>query len=670
VEVYSNNDTAAQLLAFHQRRGVAELRLCECVSTTTLSLPMPSELMTVLDGKITIRGQRVIVTGIDAYLSLLGERDINAFMTALKSRLDTGKLNAVYLISRNRFDGAKFSNPKYVNDLYIAYIGDENQYLSSPTVTVVSDKWVSKGNNPTNWNTLLQAFGQFEPTGDYTLVLSNYARIQAGLADSVTQAADVVSLAKRYYNVEENLPQNVLESIIEGCKESNTQPLEWLKTKYGANNTTTRLAVKRLHELRGDALWSAYMWLLKSIVPFNSYLGKVLSAEATVDNLLRLYVCDTAISLLADENAEDYANERAEGIKELNAEADSLIIEFINKANTYPNETVACWLNCNTETERIEIVRRVSESDLTIGLPSVWDGLYPLLSEYLSDRYDYGNADINAYFRDYRRLKVGDTITEEFVKRAFEMVLPTSFAVRDAVLGDLSTDNNTALLVVDGMGAEYFPLLCGIASRKSTNIESAVITTVRLPSSTEYNHITWVDDRLLKPEIHEIDNISHNGAAKHQNCTPAHNLVATLAVFETIINRVAEAFAKYERIVVTADHGSSRLAVIAHEEEMDTTLTWKGTPNDWRYSVAPENTERPLEFEPYYDAENNITYWIVRGYNRLPKQGGKLSVHGGATLEERLVPVVVFSKAGTTTAPKQISEQTTEQLVDKKGFDI
>ncbi|MDR1164376.1 MAG: BREX-4 system phosphatase PglZ [Deltaproteobacteria bacterium] len=669
-EVYSNNEIAAKLLTFHKSRGVVEISISDCISAAAVSLPMPSTLMQELDNKIYAESKRVIVTGIEAYLSLVGEHDKKAFMTALKTRIDTGKFNVAFLISFSYFDRSKFSNPKYTNDLYIAYIGDENQYLTVPSISVVSDKWVQKSNNPTDWNSLLKVLGQFEPTGEFTLVLSGYDRIQSGLADSVIQAADVSTVAKRYYNIEENLTQAALESVVVGCKEQNTRPIEWLKTMFGVTNLNTRLAVKRMWELCNESISSAYFWMLKSVISHDSYYGIVLSSVTTTDKLLRQYVCETAIQLLSNDNARDFAVERAEAIKTFDGEATFLIIEFIDKIKSDPNETAACWLNCNTENERIEIVRRVSQSDLTVGLPSVWNGLYPLLSEYLSDGFDYGNSKINDYFRDYRRLKVKDTVTDEFVKLAYDTVLPSSFTFRDSVLRDLSADSKTAILVVDGMGAEYYPLLCEMAKRKSMNVESATIATVRLPSSTQFNHIDWDDDRILKPEIHEVDNISHNGAVKYQNCTPAHNIVATLAVFETITNRVAEAFSSFERVVVTADHGSSRLAVIAHEKNMDMTLPWKDTPNDWRYSVAPNDMERPPEFERYYDAKKNITYWIVRGYNRLPKQGGKLSVHGGATLEERLVPVVVFTKAKSTNASKHIDNQKTEQLVDKIGFDI
>ena len=61
--------------------------------------------------------------------------------------------------------------------------------------------------------------------------------------------------------------------------------------------------------------------------------------------------------------------------------------------------------------------------------------------------------------------------------------------------------------------------------------------------------------------------------------------------------------------------------------------------------MALENVQRPEECESQYVPNNGETYWVVRGYHRLPKKGGKkYALHGGASLEERLVPVLVFSK--------------------------
>jgi hypothetical protein len=64
-------------------------------------------------------------------------------------------------------------------------------------------------------------------------------------------------------------------------------------------------------------------------------------------------------------------------------------------------------------------------------------------------------------------------------------------------------------------------------------------------------------------------------------------------------------------------------------------------------------------------------YWVVRGYNRLPKEGGKkYELHGGATLEERLVPVVVFKRGAVLDSHKIEPIKPAEQLVEKDDFDL
>ena len=62
-----------------------------------------------------------------------------------------------------------------------------------------------------------------------------------------------------------------------------------------------------------------------------------------------------------------------------------------------------------------------------------------------------------------------------------------------------------------------------------------------------------------------------------------------------------------------------------------------------------------------------ICYAIVKGYNRLKKSGAKLyALHGGATLEEILVPFVVFSNESVTAT----ESPDIEQLIENDDFDI
>ena len=138
-----------------------------------------------------------------------------------------------------------------------------------------------------------------------------------------------------------------------------------------------------------------------------------------------------------------------------------------------------------------------------------------------------------------------------------------------------------------------------------------------------------------------------------------------------LLPRVAEGLARFERVLVTADHGSSRLAVLAWhaEPKLARTLSWETDMEvaDWRYRERPGEGACPPELEETLDGR----HWVVRGYNRLPKQGGGqgFELHGGATLEERLVPVIIFSRTGQF-VPEARTVGKRPQIVEKDDFDL
>jgi hypothetical protein len=601
--------------------------------------------------------------GIDAYLSLLSEDNAAAFLVALRGRIDDAKLNAAYLVNCRL--NLHLGNPRYEESLDVVKISGTLENTEPPKVEIVSDRWVKSG-NLVDYHTLLRQLGDFLPTGNHTLVLKDLRSEQAGLGNNVSFVLDVQHVAERFYGVSADLQCVAIESLLTKAKETGETPESCLETDFGKANITVRLALKRLLELPDDDLWAAYVWLLRKRLPADTYLAKVLSSDVTRGSLPGKYVVDTAVAVLTDNDAGKFAAERAEALTGMSVE--SLVVEFIGL--TRDVASAAAFLNCGTEAERIEIVRRVSKLDLAAGVPEPFKRLYPALADYLSNEFDYGTHDLNTYFKEYRKRKITDTITEAFAEKAFVFLLPTSCPPREAVLSALRTDD-TALLVVDGMGAEYFPLLLASTKRRGMDVESFVVASAKLPTSTAFNPITWNAERTLNA-VKDVDNIAHNGAAKNEYCPPERNITALLRVFETeVCNRIADGLSRFARVVVTADHGTSRLAVLAHNAGLGVTLPWNGQPLDWRYSFAPENSGRPPEFERQYHPDSGKTYWIVRGYNRLSKSGGKLNeLHGGASPEERLVPVAVFTRAKSTVQPKPVDKKTTEQIVDKMGFDI
>ncbi len=620
---------------------------------------MPNVLMSAVDAKIEALDCRAVVIGLDSYLALLDSDSVSVFMSEVCIRLDKNSLNADYLLSLHNKPNFL---PRYEEARSVVVIENDEEILEPLSIQAYSDKWGTDG-GANGYKQLLEQMGQFEPFGNYTLILTGLTGKQAGIGNAVTFILETHEVAVKRYGLDAEFDDATLELLLSKSAESGQSAEQYLETLFGSGNINSRLALKRLLEIPDDNLWLAHIWALRRQLSGDSYIAKVLSADFTRNNLLWKYIVGTAVSIISDMNAKKFATERAEALKAIGSDYESLIVEFIGLVKE--SDDALQFLNCGTNAERVEIVRRASKEDLSYGLPKEYRELFPILTDYFSSDFDFEDAATTAYFRDYRIHKVSGSITNSFVKRAYESVVPKIYPARDAVMAELQMHSDIALLVVDAMGAEYLPLLIAMAKRRGMNIESQTVATAKLPTETKFNSIAWDDTRRL-PEIKSIDNIVHSGAAKHEVSSPERNFAETLRIFETeIMNHIADGLTRFPRVVVTADHGASRLAVIAHNEGRSTTLHWEGQPDDWRYSLAPVGVTRPPELEHEYFPETKKTYWIVRGYNRLPKMGGKLyELHGGATLEERLVPVVVFTKSAVKEVPKVLSKNTTADVVD------
>jgi len=298
--------------------------------------------------------------------------------------------------------------------------------------------------------------------------------------------------------------------------------------------------------------------------------------------------------------------------------------------------------------------------------------VYPEAATYLNADLIFDDVALEEYFREYRELKMACRVTPEFYERAQREVPPTSVQLRDAIVQRYVSDNGCALLVVDAMGAEWLPMLVALARQQNMGIDSIAVGEARLPTSTEFNSIHWPNVARQLRDIKRFDNIAHKGAEVHEERRAEENLAAALDVIGSeVLPRVAEGLAQFERVLVTADHGSSRLAVLA----------WKAEPRlarnlecetgaevaDWRYRERAAQGICPPELEETFDGK----HWVVRGYDRLPKKGGGqcFELHSGATLEERLVPVVIFSRTGQF-VPKARTGDKRAQIVEKDDFDL
>ncbi len=317
---------------------------------------------------------------------------------------------------------------------------------------------------------------------------------------------------------------------------------------------------------------------------------------------------------------------------------DSDIAEYISETKVKASERIY-YLTDNTSAERQAIIECLNG---IITIPNALKDIDPVLYEYL---YDFSfNGDkgklLTDYFAEYKRLKLTNRLTPEFHEHVINLAVDgsrpyNSLKTRGEVLDSLAKEH-TALYWIDALGAEY---LGYIQSRANSLGLKIVVHVVRanLPTITSLNsdfYETWVGDKV---QTKELDKIKHEGELdfNYQTIkTPVH-----LAEELHVIDRALE-WAKTkltgknaDKVIITSDHGSSRLAVINEKE-----CKWEMSSKGKHGGRCCPCTEADVKSE-YATQENG--YWVLANYDRF-KGGRKASVevHGGATLEEVVIPII------------------------------
>lgn len=670
------------LRRFCQERGDVELRLSDLVKENAW-LPMPEEVFRRVRETTeaqTETGNALVLLGFSGYLALLADENKRSAIVALRKWVDgtTGREAVCFLRSD---DDTKlilkevFTNPRYRQGKQVVEIDDgqvvPQDAMERTEVMLVGEDLASF--IPEACDTLQKYLRYTEEHPDDSsvrrIVVASEGRELAGLNADVRQVVSLRDFACAFYDVEDaRLSEDALRWMCERGKESAWKTLsETLKTAFFPGGGFDK-RVLRVFDGRKGVEREALLWLVKQVAFKGSYLECVAMQEGIdVDNFRSAYVMGAADCL---DKAGEYADERRNAIQEADVSwASADIRRFIVSCTGESTSRVAPWLNCGTDVERAELLRRCALDGL---VSNAVKDVYPEVVAYLNADLVFDDVVLEDYFREYRQLKMAGRVTPEFYERAKQAAPASSLKLRDALVQRDSLDNRCALLVVDAMGAEWLPMLVAMARERNIGVDSAAVGEVSLPTTTRFNQIHWPDATRRLPDIKRFDNIVHNGVEAHEARHAEENLAAALGVIvNKVLPRVEEGLAQFDRVLVTADHGSSRLAMLAWQAEsrLARTLDCEAGAEvaDWRYRKRAAQGGCPPELEETLDGR----YWVVRGYDRLPKKGGGqgFELHGGATLEERLVPVVIFSRTGEF-VPKARTVGKRPQIVEKDDFDL
>lgn len=318
--------------------------------------------------------------------------------------------------------------------------------------------------------------------------------------------------------------------------------------------------------------------------------------------------------------------------------------------------------------ERKAVIKWIAHNGLCDAIQYVYPALYDYLKKYNFTCHVLAD-ELTRYIDAYKQQKVTNKIdgnflalVEEYADRYLYAQLPT----RDSAIQNLQDKKNTCLYWIDALGVEYLSYIEALAKRKGLSIH-VDITRADLPTITKVNkrfYEEWTGGKKHKEDaLDEIKHKEKGGFFFTDDQDPIH-LPAELSVIERAISTAATQLAMHEckYFVIASDHGASRLAVIRKHEipyETDTKGEHSG-----RCCVAFEGCDAPYKVE-----ENG--YIALSDYGRFRKsRAANVEVHGGATLEEVVVPVITLTLKKASSVEVKLQNKNDIVLDRRKGVSI
>lgn len=289
------------------------------------------------------------------------------------------------------------------------------------------------------------------------------------------------------------------------------------------------------------------------------------------------------------------------------------------------------------------------------------EAVYPAFYTYLfgeGENQIDGHDDIKTYLHAYRMSKVFNKDTA-FLQNYYSSGAANSSALfsmyyslpkQDVALSPYV--ESSRVYILDGVGAEYMPFLISAVKQNGYSIDYCDYASCHLPSITEVNKKYLASTNYIEWFLDFDRDVIHGEYYK-----PTANLQKALALLE---NKVRDIISESsgQRIAICADHGATaRAKWVGGKKKYD----FSNSDHEGRCcridSIANyDNTEDYIAFED--EGDSSIAYLISLNETSLYNRP-KYEDHGGATIEEMIVPVIVAS-------PQTYDSQKDYSIIDNK----
>ena len=409
------------------------------------------------------------------------------------------------------------------------------------------------------------------------------------------------------------------------------------------------------------------VWLMYKLYPSGDYCSAA-AALASAPADLPMALRDAIFQLPRDSLSKECLDQRRKVLARIPVCYNDA---YFVKLDAWPMEQRLALLSYKTPAERA-CALRIASTLLRAGskvedVSALLEG-YPAAAEYLhpQQRSQGMSPEVADYFRWYRQQKLINRVPEGGSSSRIEY---EDIDSRFKVLTH-ERKEDSVLFVVDGMGVEWLPLLLHKLSKLRMDITLyAQVSKAIVPTVTEFNpvgeHNTVKWDRL--------DKVSHQGVPDDKDFFMC--VVRQLEIIDEIVQQIAVLLQEYNSVVLTSDHGSSRLAALSFHAPHLTSIPPEGATarSFGRYVEGGTWANYPVTSAMEKAEAQDRHFLVMRGYEHFRQQGNAAGgntddravageVHGGMTPEEYLVPVVIVSRK----VPLPLKPVTTK----KKGITI
>ncbi|MDD3663501.1 MAG: BREX-4 system phosphatase PglZ, partial [Candidatus Pacebacteria bacterium] len=374
--------------------------------------------------------------------------------------------------------------------------------------------------------------------------------------------------------------------------------------------------------------WLFFIWL-KLQSNGQNYLDLVVSKSNTLGDLFeaaKTAILDIDVS---DSKFFKFYEQRKTLLKDC---SDADMANFIPRIHIRGAKRIA-YLTDNTKVEKQAIIVSLGEGAEADYIKIT----YPDLYAYLRD-YHFDNERLTAYFAAYKKCKVYNKIDAEFEKNVADNAVNRPYNIlpsRTSAFSSFKPDN-TLLIFLDAMGAEFLGFIKEVCAELKLRFVPR-IARANLPTTTTLNR-EFFDDWPGNKEIpiKDLDELKHHperGYDYNKSPYPIH-LSEELDVVRTALERAAINLqsGEYRKVIIASDHGASRLAVISPDVQIDCS------------TCMPKSSGRYCQGDSLPVAENIAVengYAVLADYSRFSgSRAASVEVHGGATLEEVIVPII------------------------------